>query len=88
LRKKLHFDILKLAYINFTGNISQNNTLSLKVQRHFTPGRLYQGPVFINPVVFEVLRAVVMKSSVFWVITPCNPLEVKERVISMYSVEE
>jgi hypothetical protein len=25
---------------------------------------------------FEVLTAVVMKSSIFWDITPCNPLKV------------
>jgi hypothetical protein len=28
---------------------------------------------------FEVLRAVVMKSYVFWDITPCSPLEVNRR---------
>jgi hypothetical protein len=28
---------------------------------------------------FEVLTAVVMKSSVFWDITPCNPVKVNRR---------
>jgi hypothetical protein len=28
---------------------------------------------------FEVLTAVVMKSSIFWVITPCSPLKVNRR---------
>jgi hypothetical protein len=28
---------------------------------------------------FETLTAVVMKSSIFWVITPCGPLEVNRR---------
>jgi hypothetical protein len=28
---------------------------------------------------FEVLTAVVMKSSMFWDITPCNPLEINRR---------
>jgi hypothetical protein len=33
----------------------------------------------IHIVGFEVLTAVVMKSSSFWDITPCNPLKVKRR---------
>jgi hypothetical protein len=27
---------------------------------------------------FEVLTEVVMKSSVFWVVTPCSPLKVRD----------
>jgi hypothetical protein len=32
----------------------------------------------IKDVGFEVLTAVVMKSSIFWDITPCSPLNVKD----------
>jgi hypothetical protein len=31
---------------------------------------------------FEVFTAVVMKRSVFWGITPCSPLKVKEALLS------
>jgi hypothetical protein len=42
---------------------------------------------------FEVLTAVVMKSSVFWDITPCSPLKVKPDVLqdnvpSTFRIEE
>jgi hypothetical protein len=32
----------------------------------------------LNFVGFEILTAVVMKSSVFWDMTPCSPLKVKQ----------
>jgi hypothetical protein len=36
-----------------------------------------EGPQFIlNLVGFEVLTAVVMKSTIFWDVTPCSPLKV------------
>jgi hypothetical protein len=43
---------------------------------------------------FEALSAVVMKSSLFWDITPCSPLKVnrrfvsEEHVASIFRVEE
>jgi hypothetical protein len=33
---------------------------------------------------FEVLRAVVMKSTIFWDITPCSPLKLKQRFGGTY----
>jgi hypothetical protein len=33
---------------------------------------------------FEVLTAVVMKSSIFWDITPCSPLKVNQRFGGTY----
>jgi hypothetical protein len=33
---------------------------------------------------FEVLTAVVMKSTIFWNITPCSPLKVNRRYIGTY----
>jgi hypothetical protein len=32
-------------------------------------------PLYVG---FEALSAVVMKSSIFWVITPCSPLKVNQ----------
>jgi hypothetical protein len=41
---------------------------------------------------FEILTAVVMKSAIFWDITPCSPLKVnnvsEEHVISIFRVTE
>jgi hypothetical protein len=46
----------------------------------------------VEDVGFEVLTAVVMKSPIFWDITPCSPLKVnrssKEHVASIFRVEE
>jgi hypothetical protein len=38
---------------------------------------------------FEILTAVVMKSTIFWDITPCSPLKVsEERIASIFRIEE
>jgi hypothetical protein len=37
-----------------------------------------------NIVGFEVLTAVVMKSTIFWVITPCSPVKVNRRFGGTY----
>jgi hypothetical protein len=41
---------------------------------------------------FEVLSAVVMKSAIFWDITPCSPLKVRdvpeEHIASIFRVEK
>jgi hypothetical protein len=40
---------------------------------------------------FEVLTAVVMKSSIFWDVMPCSPLKVnvsEEHIASIFVVEE
>jgi hypothetical protein len=46
----------------------------------------------INIAVFDVLTAVVMKTSVFWDIMPCSPLSQpdisEEQVASIFRVEE
>jgi hypothetical protein len=39
--------------------------------------RPVQGTTLVQYVGFEVLTAVVMKSTIFWDITPCSPLKVK-----------
>jgi hypothetical protein len=39
-----------------------------------TPGAKHQGLIILG---FEVLTAQVVKSSVFWDITPCSPLKIK-----------
>jgi hypothetical protein len=37
-------------------------------------------------IAFEVLTAVFMKSSIFWDITPCSPLEVNRRFEGTYHI--
>jgi hypothetical protein len=37
---------------------------------------------------FQVLTAVVMKSSIFWDITPCSPLKFDQRTIRRYIPED
>jgi hypothetical protein len=43
-------------------------------------------------VCFEVLTALVMKSSIFWDITPCSPLKVsdhsEEHIASIFRIED
>jgi hypothetical protein len=36
---------------------------------------------------FEVLTAVVMKSAIFWDITPCTPLSINRRFGGTYRLE-
>jgi hypothetical protein len=40
----------------------------------------------MNKVGFEVLKTVVMKSTVFWDITPCNLLKINGRFGGIYRV--
>jgi hypothetical protein len=43
----------------------------------------------MNKIGFEVLTAVVMNSSIFWDITPCSQLKVKEEnIASIFRAEE
>jgi hypothetical protein len=61
-------------------------TVSVFFQHPFYPVLYSILPMFIYFVGFEVLRATVMRSSIFWDIRPCSPLKVNQSSRSCHLV--
>jgi hypothetical protein len=78
---------MSLSYVRITFTDGQIIYIRLEMQK----GNHVDQINFYN-VGFEVLTAVVMKSSVFWDITPCSPSKAnqcsEEHVASIFRVEE
>jgi hypothetical protein len=56
--------------------------LAYSVHLKFQLGELsFQQRINIQKLVFEVLTAVTMKSTIFWHVAPCGPIEVHQDVI-------
>jgi hypothetical protein len=78
LRRCQCLDVPVVFYRRETWSLALREEYRLKVSENRARGRIF-GPKLDEILEFEVLTAVVMKSSIFWDIMPCSPLIVNRR---------